>query len=53
MGLKTGYLELDLQGQIGLAIPCECDNFSNIRNFSFKLEPCIDPIKVSYYFKNW
>ena len=33
MGLKTGDLDLDLQGQIGFetkkfcAIPCECNNF--------------------------
>ena len=33
MGLKTGDLDLDLQGQIGLetknfcVIPCECSNF--------------------------
>ena len=33
MGLKTGDLDLDLQGQIGLetkkyyVIPCECNNF--------------------------
>ena len=32
-GLKTGDLDLDLQGQIGLetltfcVIPCECNNF--------------------------
>ena len=32
-GLKTGNLDLDLQGQIGLetikfcVIPCECSNF--------------------------
>ena len=48
MDLKTGDLNLDLQGQIGLetyklcVIPCECDNFRTIRNFSFKLELCID-----------
>ena len=33
MGLKTGDLDLELQGQIGLetekfcVIPCECNNF--------------------------
>ena len=33
MGLKSGKLDLDLQGQIGLetcVIPCECNNNCNI-----------------------
>ena len=44
---ETDELDLDLQGQIGLetykfcAIPCECNNFETLRNFSFKLEMCL------------
>ena len=34
-------------------IPCEHDNFCDVSNFIFKLEPCIDHIKVSDEFKNW
>ena len=44
MGLKTGDLDCDLQGQIGLetkkycVIPCQCNNFClNHVNFTFKL----------------
>ena len=33
--------------------PCECNNFLIILNFTFKLEPCINHIKVSEEFKNW
>ena len=55
MGLKTGGRDLDLQGQIGLEtceIPCECNNFCTIINLTFKLELCIDHLKVLQYFKN-
>ena len=53
--LKTGDLDLDLQGEIGLetqkfcVIPCECNN---LWNFIFKLDLYIDPIKLLDYFKN-
>ena len=32
-------------------IPCECDKFLTIRNFSFKLEMCINHLKGSDYLK--
>ena len=53
--LKTGDLDLDLQGEIGLetqkfcVIPCECNNFWN---FIFKLDLCIDHQKALDYSKN-
>ena len=66
--VKTGDLDLDIQGQIGLetkkfcVIPCEQQllnhgNFTmqqllNCFNFTFKLELCIDHLKVLQYFKN-
>ena len=34
-------------------ISCERDNFCGVFNFTFKLEPCIDHIKVSDEFENW
>ena len=34
-------------------IPCECNHFWVVLNFTFKLEPCIDHIKVSDKFENW
>ena len=55
MGLKTGDPDLDPQGQIGLetikfcVIHCECNNFWN---FTFKLEVCIDHLKVLDNSKN-
>ena len=55
---KNGDLDLDLQDQIYLetlkicVIPCECNNFLTIRNFSFKLELCFDHLNVPYNFKN-
>ena len=53
-GLKTGDLDRDLQGQIGLeskkfcVIPYEW----NCGYFTFKPELCIDQLKVLHYFKN-
>ena len=58
MCLKTGDLDLGLRGQICLetykfcVIPCECDNFLIVMNFTFKLELCIDLLKVLHCFKN-
>ena len=55
--MKTG--DLDLQGQIGLetnkfcVIPCECDKHLNRVHFNFKLELCIDHLKVFDYSKNF
>ena len=34
-------------------ISCEHDNFCGVFNFTFKLEPCIDHVKVSDKFENW
>ena len=34
-------------------IPCEHNNFWDVLNFIFKLEPCIDHIKVSDKFENY
>ena len=56
-GLKTGDLDLDLQGQIGLetkkfcVIHCECNNL-NPGKLTFKFELCIDYLKVLDYSKN-
>ena len=62
MGLKTGDLDLDLQGQIGLEtkkiyeIPSECNNFRSLGILPSNLR-CVDRLaiyhlKVLHYFKN-
>ena len=57
MGLKTGEPDLDLQGQFGLktkqflSYPVNATTL-NHGNFAFKLELCIDHLKVLDYSKN-
>ena len=48
MGLKTNDLDLDLQGQIGLENLefCVMLQLLSHGNFTFKLELCIDHLKV-------
>ena len=57
MDPETGDHDSDLQSQIALNLKilgdsCECNNFE-VWKFSFKLELCIDLLKVSSNFKNW
>ena len=46
-------------GSVGVVIsvvcvvPCECDNFSGVLNFTFKLEPSINHMNFSDKFENW
>ena len=57
MSFKTGGL--DRKSQIGLetytfcAIPCECNNFLTVMNFTFKLKLCIGHLKILHYFRNY
>ena len=61
MGLKTGDVNLDLQGQIGLDLALNnfvrflvnATTFGPFGIFSFKHELCIIDLKISNYFKNW
>ena len=39
-------------GVVVCVIPCEYDNFWGVLNFTFKLEPYFDHIKVSVEFEN-
>ena len=55
ISLKTGDLDLDLQGHIGLETKKLCYSLQqllNRGNFKFKLELCIDHLKVLDYSKN-
>ena len=51
VGLKTGDLDLDLQGQIGLktkkiyVIPCECNNFRTMGILPSNLR-CVDLLLI-------